>query len=148
MLWPCRERCVNIRLGACAAPATVECVTVYRAVYKGLPRVSRGQLATIVERIVNQNCCSPEQVRCQIIARFRLHIVTVFRAQISGGARWELGGVGVWVGIETRRWKNSRILSQRKNFNKAPAKALFSLVPVFKCKWFFQDLKNKTYSQN
>ena len=38
MLWPCRERCVNIRLGACAAPATVECVTVYRAVYKGLSR--------------------------------------------------------------------------------------------------------------
>ena len=49
---------------------------------------------------------------------------------------------------ETRRWKNSRTLSQRKNFNKVPAKALFSLVPVFKCKWFFQDLKNKTYSQN
>ena len=94
--------------------------------YKGLPRVSRGQLATIVERTVNQNCCFPEQVRCQIIARFRLHIVTVFRAQISGGARWELGGVGVWVGIETST------LSQRKNFNKAPAKALFSLVPVFK----------------
>ena len=67
LLWPCRERCVNIRLGACAAPATVECVTVYRAMYKGLPRVSRGQLATIVERTVNQNCCFPEQVRCQII---------------------------------------------------------------------------------
>ena len=100
---------------------------------------------------MNQNCCFPEQVRCQIIARFRLHIVTVFRAQISGGARWELwggGGGGVRVGIGTRRWKNSRTLSQRKNFNNAPAKALFSLVPVFKCKWFFQDLKNKTYSEN
>ena len=88
---------------------------------------------------MNQNCCFPKQVRCQIIARFRLHIVTVFRAQISGGARWELGGVGVWVGIGTRRWKNSRTLSQRKNFNKAPA----SLVPVFKWKWSFQDLKKK-----
>ena len=90
---------------------------------------------------MNQNCCFPKQVRCQIIARFRLHIVTVFRAQISGGARWELGGVGVWVGIGTRRWK----LSQRKNFNKAPAKALFSLVPVFKCKWSFQDLKKNLF---
>ena len=73
------------------APATVECVTVYRAVYKGLPRVSRGQLATIVERIVNQNCCSPEQVRCQIIARFRLRIVTVFRAQMPVGSWGEWG---------------------------------------------------------
>ena len=43
---------------------------------------------------MNQNCCFPEQVRCQIIARFRLHIVTVFRAQISGGARWGGGGGG------------------------------------------------------
>ena len=47
-----------------------------------------------MESTGNQNCCFPEQVRCQIIARFRLHIVTVFRAQISGGARWELGGGG------------------------------------------------------
>ena len=45
----------------------MECVTIYRAMYKGLPRVSRGQLATIVERTVNQNCCFPDQVRCQII---------------------------------------------------------------------------------
>ena len=43
---------------------------------------------------MNENCCFPEQVGCQIIARFRLHIVTVFRAQISGGARWELAGGG------------------------------------------------------
>ena len=38
---------------------------------------------------MTQNCCFPEQVRCQIIVKFRLHIVTVFRAQISGGARWD-----------------------------------------------------------
>ena len=57
------------------------------------------------------------------------------------------GGV-VWVDIGTRRWKKSCTLNQRKNFNKAPAKALFSLVPVFKYKWFFQDVELKTYSQN
>ena len=58
---------------------------------------------------------------------------------------WEVagGGGGVWVGIGTRRWKKSRTLNQRRNFNKAPAKALFSLVPVFKYKLFFQDLELK-----
>ena len=59
------------------------------------------------------------------------------------------GGGEVWgVGIGTRRWKKSRTLNQRKNFNKAPAKALFSLIPVFQYKWFLQGLKLKTYSQN
>ena len=47
------------------------------------------------------------------------------------------------MGIGTRRWKKSRTLNQRRNFNKAPAKALFSLVPVFKYKWFFQDVELK-----
>ena len=43
---------------------------------------------------VNQNCCFPEQLRCQIIVNFTVHIVTVVRAQISGGARWEVAGEG------------------------------------------------------
>ena len=95
-----------------------------------------------------QNCCFPEQVRCQIIINFTVHIVTVIRAQISGGACWKVAGGGVWVSIGTRRWKKSRTLNQRKNSNKAPAKALFSLVPVFKYKLLFQDLELKTYSQS
>ena len=33
--------------------------------------------------------------------------------------------------------------NHRKLFNKAAAKALFCLAPVFKCKWFFLDLKIK-----
>ena len=49
---------------------------------------------------MNQNCCFPEQVRCQIIVNFTVHNVIVFRAQISGVARvarWE-GGRGVGIG--------------------------------------------------
>ena len=49
---------------------------------------------------MNQNCCFPEQERCQIIVNFTVHIVMVFRAQISGVARvarWE-GGTGVGIG--------------------------------------------------
>ena len=49
LLWPCHERSVNIRLRACAAPATVKWVTVYRAVYKGRPRAYR-------ERTVSDDC--------------------------------------------------------------------------------------------
>ena len=98
-------------------------------------------LATIVEWTVNQNCCFPKQVRCQIIINFTVHIVTVFSAQISGAARVAryvlVGGRG--VGNETGRWKKNH----RKLFNKAAAKALFCLAPVFKCKWFFLDLKIK-----
>ena len=44
---------------------------------------------------MNQNCCFPKQVRCQIIINFTVHIVTVFSAQISGAARvarYALGG--------------------------------------------------------
>ena len=56
---------------------------------------------------MNQNCCFPKQVRCQIIVNFTVHIVIVFRAQISGGVRWELGeGEGEGVGIGSRRLKN------------------------------------------
>ena len=90
---------------------------------------------------MNQNCCFPKQVRCQIIINFAVHIVTVFSAQISGAARvarYVLGG-GKGVGNETGRWKKNH----RKLFNKAAAKALFCLAPVFKCKWFFLDLKIK-----
>ena len=74
----------------------------------------------------------PEQERCQIIVNFTVHIVTVFSAQISGAARvarWEGVGGGQW------NWKVEK--NHRKFFNKAAAKALFCLAPVFKCKWFF-----------
>ena len=73
----------------------MECVTVHRG-SKGISHFAKkGQLATIVEWTVNQNCCFPKQVRCQMIINFTVHIVTVFSAQISGAARvarWE--GVG------------------------------------------------------
>ena len=52
---------------------------------------------------MNQNCCFPEQVRCQIIARFRLHIVTVFRAKsveapVGSWGEGEGGGGGATGG--------------------------------------------------
>ena len=137
---------MRLWLVVCAAPVQriqqlLECVTVYRA-SKGISHFAKkGQLATIVEWTVNQNCCFPKQVRCQIIINFTVHIVTVFSAQISGAARvarYALGG-GRGVGNGTGRWKKNH----RKLFNKAAVKALFCLAPVFKCQWFFLDLKIK-----
>ena len=101
-------------LVVCAAPVQriqqlLECVTVYRA-SKGISHFAKkGQLATIVEWTVNQNCCFPKQLRCQIIINFTVthYIVTVFSAQISGAARfarYALGG-GRGVGNGTGRWK-------------------------------------------
>ena len=104
---------------------------------------------------MNQNCCFPEMVRSQIIVNFTVHILTVFRAPISGGARvacWKERGREGGMDVGSRRWKKSRTINQKKNFNKvelvggknrrkdlhkAAGKALLCLVPVFKCKWFF-----------
>ena len=101
----CKYMYATLVGGFCAAPVQriqqlLECVTVYRA-SKGISHFAKkGQLVTIVEWTVNQNCCFPKQVRCQIITNFTVHIVTVFSAQISCA----LGG-GKGVGNGTGRWK-------------------------------------------
>ena len=51
---------------------------------------------TIVEWRVNQNRCFPEQVRCQIIINFTVHIV------MEG---WKVAGGGVWVSIYNISYK-------------------------------------------
>ena len=101
----------------------MECVTVYRA-SKGISHFAKkGQLATIVEWTVNQNCCFPKQVSCQMIINFTVHIVTVFSAQISGAARvarcalrvarCALGGCRGWaIELESGKKKSQEIFQQ------------------------------------
>ena len=74
--------------------------------------------STIVEWTVNQNCCFPKQVRCQIIINFTVthYIVAVFSAQISGAARfarYALGGGRGGCAMELEGGKKSQEIVQQ-----------------------------------
>ena len=76
---------------------------------------------------MNQNCYFLEQVRCQIIVNFTVHIRFLGLKLVKPRA---LGG-------GSEHWNVKVEKNHRKFFSKAAAKALFCLAPVFKCKCFF-----------